>query len=109
MMRLMLQPRQESRAAWYREHSKARIGKHGRFGRQFKRQKWTRADELETGGLFLSRKKAVEDAFWFLAGAAAWVAVSILELGKRREKQSLKGEQRSEASKGERDLAADGD
>lgn len=38
-----------------------------------------------------------------------WVAVSISGLGRMKEKHSLKADPRSEASKGERDLAAAGD
>lgn len=46
----------------------------------------------------------VEDDFWFLARAAAWVAMSIPGLRKVRRKQSLKGEQRVRG-----DLAVDRD
>lgn len=46
----------------------------------------------------------VEDDFWFLARAAAWVAMSIPGLRKMRKKQSLKGEQKVRG-----DLADDGD
>lgn len=57
---------------------------------------------METGSWGESgRKKGFENDFWFLVGTAVWVAASISGLEKR-EKWSLKGDQRGGASKGKR-------